>query len=153
MTECEIKNRLSAWLDEEMDQQSSAAISRHLQQCAACREEVRRLSGVYELLAQDDTVITDLFLAPRVNALLKHKVRASHRPAWVRHAFASLAVAAGLLLGFGLGNGLYQSLWFYEASQAEQLTDSGIWSETCSLSGQYAEAFRDGFSETGEKDE
>ena len=153
MTECEIKNRLSAWLDGEMDQQSSLTISRHMQECAACREEAKRLSAVYELLTQDDAVITDPFLAPRVAALLNHKMRASLRPAWTRHAFASVAVAAGLLLGFGLGSGLYESFWSYDAGQAEQLTDAGIWSETCSLAGQYSEAFRDGFSETGEKDE
>ncbi len=153
MTECEYQNRLSAWLDGELDQQSSQAVKRHLERCAACQEQVERLSAVYEFLAQDDALITDPFLATRVAALLKQRTEEKRAPAWLGRACASLVVAAGLLLGIGLGSGLYESLWSYNAVQTEERSDSGLWSESSSLAGQYAEAFRDGYAETGDNDE
>ena len=50
MTHERIQQRLSEWLDGELDPAASAAASRHIDECAACKQEVallRRLGAVF----------------------------------------------------------------------------------------------------------
>lgn len=46
-----VERQLSAYLDRELTPDEEAAVRRHLEECAACREEVARLSRLKRVLA------------------------------------------------------------------------------------------------------
>ncbi|MFA5111356.1 MAG: zf-HC2 domain-containing protein [Desulfobaccales bacterium] len=93
--ECqEVREQLSAWLDQELDEAAGAALADHLEGCEACRREVRRLQALDAALGQ---------LAMPAPPGLAEKVAARVRRPQRRPAWQSMALAACLVLGIALG--------------------------------------------------
>jgi anti-sigma factor RsiW len=96
----EIKELLSAWLDGETPAAESAAVAAHLEVCPSCRREAAVLQRLDEALGG--------LTAPGPGDLAaKVRARLSRPRPWYR----SLALAACLVLGLGLGGGLTRYLY------------------------------------------
>lgn len=97
MTHEEIQERLSEWLDGELDPAASTDASRHIDACAACKAEVarlRRLGGAFFYKRpRVDPRSTEAFVA-RVMA----RVEAEAVTPWERFAARVLAPSFGLAL-------------------------------------------------------
>jgi hypothetical protein len=87
---------LIARLYDELDSADSGRLSTHLEQCAACREELARLGAARSLLRGAEP---DFQASPRVVLLSPRPLR---RPLWV---FATGFACAVLVLGMGLSAG------------------------------------------------
>jgi anti-sigma factor RsiW len=93
--EChEVQEQLSAWLDHELAEAAGAAVEAHVERCAACRREWRKLTAL-------DAALGDL--AAPVPIGLAEKVTARLRPPRRRQWWQSVALAACLVLGIALG--------------------------------------------------
>lgn len=116
--ECqEVRQQLSAWLDDELDPVTAAALAAHVEKCETCRGEWRQLTALETALGRL-TVPVPLGLAEKVLA----QVRPSRRRQW----WQSLALAACLVLGIALGGSMART--FYTPAQS-----SGTSSEVASL--------------------
>lgn len=97
MTHEQMQERLSEWLDGEFEPAESAAASRHIDACPACKAEVSRLRRLGESLfsarSAADPRSTEAFVA-RVMA----RVDAESVSPWERLAARFLAPAFGLAL-------------------------------------------------------
>lgn len=97
MTHDQIQEKLSEWLDGELDASASAAVSAHVGACPACAgaaERLRRLGPVlFRPSAPADPRSTEAFVA-RVMA----RVEAESVSPWERFAARVLAPALGLAL-------------------------------------------------------
>jgi len=97
MTHEQIHGRLSEWLDGELDPAASAAASRHIDDCPACKGEAARLRRLARALftapAPADPRSTEAFVA-RVMA----RVEADAVSPWERFAARVLAPSFGLAL-------------------------------------------------------
>jgi anti-sigma factor RsiW len=112
--ECqEVREQLSAWLDDELDQAAGAALAAHLHQCAACRQEWRELTALDAALGR---------LAAPVPKGLAEKVLARTRPPRRQAWWQSVALAACLVLGIALGGTMARS--FYTPATA--VSESGM---------------------------
>ncbi len=153
MKTCKMKNRLSAYLDGELDPPSNAAVERHLTECPECRRLLRAWSGLNNLLDSDHREITDPYLLVHVRARLR---RETERPAilvrWLRRSIAPALTAGGLLIGFLIGNGLSESLVGSSIEPSAAVDETVLWSDTQSLFNRYAEAFEQEQG-TGEQNE
>jgi anti-sigma factor RsiW len=106
--ECqEVREQLSAWLDAELDEAAAAALSAHVDQCAACQREWRQLTALETALGQ---------LSAPVPVGLAEKVLAQVRPPRRRQWWQSVALAACLVLGVALGGSMARSFYAPEAS-------------------------------------
>jgi predicted anti-sigma-YlaC factor YlaD len=90
----EIQERLSAWLDGELDEAAGVLLTAHLKSCAICRQEWRRLTALDDALGE---------LAAPVPAGLAEKVTARVRRPHRWYGWQSVALAACLVLGIALG--------------------------------------------------
>jgi anti-sigma factor RsiW len=97
MTHEKIQERLSEWLDGELDASASAEVSAHLDACPSCRgesERLRRLGpALFKASAPPDPRSTEAFVA-RVMS----RVEAESVSPWERFAARVLAPALGLAL-------------------------------------------------------
>ena len=97
MTHEQIKERLSEWLDGELDGPASEAASRHIDLCASCKSEVQRLrrlsTALFMPVAPADSRSTEAFVA-RVMARVDEESVSS----WERLAARFLVPAFGLAL-------------------------------------------------------
>lgn len=97
----EVKELLSSWLDGETPPEVGEAVAAHLEGCPACRREARVLRRLDEALGG---------LTAPVPGDLAAKVRA-RLPRSTAPWYQSLALAACLVLGLGLGGLLTQGLY------------------------------------------
>src|SRR3989339_1784679 len=98
--ECQaVQEQLSAWLDGEL---AGARITAHLERCAACREEWRRLKALDDALGN---------LAAPVPPGLAEKVAAKIRLPRRRSWWQSTALAACLVLGIALGGTMARTFY------------------------------------------
>jgi anti-sigma factor RsiW len=97
----EVQERLSAWLDGELEETWLAALSAHLEVCAPCRRELAQLQALDAVLG-DLPAPAPLYLADRVLARLA-------RPP--RRWWQSLALAATLVMGLTLGGALARNFY------------------------------------------
>ncbi|MFZ5449644.1 MAG: zf-HC2 domain-containing protein [Thermodesulfobacteriota bacterium] len=108
--ECqEMRELMSAWLDGELDKAMEAALSAHLNECEACRQEWQKLRALESALGR---------LAAPAPPGLTEKVLERVKPRrrqWVE----SLALAACLVLGIALGGTMAQSFYTPVSSPAE----------------------------------
>lgn len=118
----EVRDQLSAWLDDELAPGVMTQVERHLEGCAGCRRELALLTALDQALGS---------LTAPVPAGLPEKVRARLRRPSGR-GWQSLALAASLVLGIYLGGTLARD--FYSQPQ----TPNGFSTEVSSL-----EAFHD----------
>lgn len=97
MTHEQIHERLSEWLDGELDAAASAQASRHIDACPACKDEVfrlRRLAAVlFKMPVAADPRSTEAFVA-RVMA----RIEVESVSPWEKFAARFLAPAFGLAL-------------------------------------------------------
>lgn len=97
MTHENIHERLNEWLDGELDAAANAAVSRHVDECAACTGEVLRLrrlgAALFKAPSPADPRSTEAFVA-RVMA----RVEAETVAPWERFAARFLIPAFGLAL-------------------------------------------------------
>ena len=106
--ECqEVRQQLSAWLDDELDNAAGVALAAHLDRCEACRKEWRRLTALESALSN---------LAAPVPSGLAEKVLARMRPPRRRQWWQTVALAACLVLGIGLGCTMARSFYAPAAS-------------------------------------
>ena len=93
-------DRLSAFLDDELDERAALEVTRHLQRCAACRVELEELRSTRRALRSLPPVAPSLAWMVETAVL----VPSDERPGSHRFVAGVLAAVAALLLGaFALG--------------------------------------------------
>ncbi len=97
----EVQERLSAWLDGELEETWQTALSAHLEGCARCRRELAQLQAL-------DAVLGDL-PAPAPPYLVDRVLARLARPP--RRWWQSLALAATLVMGLTLGGALARNFY------------------------------------------
>lgn len=97
MTHERIQERLSEWLDGELDGAASAEASRHIDSCAACKTEVSRLRRLGAVLFQAPAA-ADLRSTEAFVARVMSRVEAESASPWEKFAGLFLAPAFGLAL-------------------------------------------------------
>ena len=101
--ECrEVRQQLSAWLDDELDAATEAALATHVAGCEACRREWRQLTALESALGS---------LAAPVPPGLADRVLAQVRPPQRRQGWQSVALAACLVLGIALGGSVARTFY------------------------------------------
>ena len=101
--ECqEVRQLLSAWLDDELDTATAAALTAHVERCEACRREWRRLTALESALGS---------LVVPVPSGLAEKVLAQIQPPRRRQWWQSVALAACLVLGIALGGSMARTFY------------------------------------------
>lgn len=104
---CEqIRNELAAYSEGFLKPPEAAKVAQHLSICEACRAEADRLTGVWELLADDEPVEVPPDLARRTLERARDEGRSGlsrvpRFPTWYRWAALALASAAAVLIIFG----------------------------------------------------
>lgn len=98
------------WQDGELDQESEAALLRHLETCAHCRITADRFSEIDRLLLESPDPLVPSFLNERiVSRVIEEMQESSYRGAF-HHFVASFAyfrpAAAGIILVLGIGLGV-----------------------------------------------
>jgi anti-sigma factor RsiW len=105
-----VTKRLSAWLDGEVSGTEKDRISRHLEKCANCRQELEILKADANVLRAFESPDASPYLLTRVMAEVRAEepVRMpARRPWWQRAmpiAAGVLLVAGGLVAGTVMGN-------------------------------------------------
>jgi anti-sigma factor RsiW len=101
--ECQtVQTHLSAWLDGELAEATGAALSAHLEGCAACRREFSQLQALDAALGN---------LAAPVPTGLADKVAAQIRRPRRRSGWQAAALAACLVLGIALGGTMARTFY------------------------------------------
>jgi anti-sigma factor RsiW len=98
----QVIRRLSAYLDREVSNEDKALISRHLDTCPGCRQELERLTRLSGYLA----LIEDVEVQPYFMTRLRQRIadrEAKHAAPWwfsewIRRAAIPVAAAAVLIL-------------------------------------------------------
>lgn len=111
-----IQDRLSAWLDGELAAEARLQVARHLESCAACRQELARLEALDTALAALST--------PAPQGLPEKVLARLPRPR--RRWWQSLALAASLVLGILLGGTVARDFYL-------PTSDTGSVAEVASL--------------------
>jgi anti-sigma factor RsiW len=103
----ETQNRISAYLDGELEPQKSREIAEHLASCAACARVKAQLENAYDLLPENQPMPADPFMVTRVRAALTEATAGGRqRFLAVYRVLIPVSVAAGVLLGAVLGQNL-----------------------------------------------
>ena len=132
-----VRKKLSAYLDEELEQVFANRIRTHFDHCAHCRIEAEHLKKMYSFIDTAPDIPLDPYMATRVRALVDSKTA---RP-WqsiglaIQKALMPTIVAAGLGVGILLGvqlNGALQStqIPLSEESAREQHIDANMFTTT-----------------------
>jgi len=114
----QVKRRLSAFLDREMSSEDKALISRHLDTCPGCRQELERLTR----LSGDLALIEDVEVQPYFMTRLVRRItdrEAKHAapwwfPEWIRRAAIPAAAAAVLILTALTGSYLGKTVYHWK---------------------------------------
>ena len=141
----QIKEKLSAYMDAELDAAGRRQVDEHLEACESCAADLRRMEAVWELIAGVDAPEPPEALPEKITAGLSlnrepeaeaGRVALKTLLAWPMNAAAALAVVLGIVLGFVLG-------MVYDrggAKQEETQTEQGYYKT-------YSEEFTQVFSE------
>jgi predicted anti-sigma-YlaC factor YlaD len=90
MSNCkEIRNKLSAYIDNELPPLEQSLIERHIHQCPACAQEEKSLRKISELLDS----IPDESPAPVFTSIAVHRAAAWKRCAYIKEYLYRYAVA------------------------------------------------------------
>jgi anti-sigma factor RsiW len=106
----EVREQLSAWVDDELDTATAAAVADHMDGCEACQREWRQLKALEAALSH--------LVAP-VPLGLAEKVLAQVRPPRRRQWWQSVALAACLVVGIALGGSMARIFYAPGASHTE----------------------------------
>jgi|GEM_PF-1549768 len=149
----QMKKQLSAYLDGELDPKTNAAVAQHLIDCPDCRRLGQEWCGVDDLLNLDRREIADPYLLTHVRARVRsERERPTAIVRWLRRSFAPALTAAGLMIGFLIGNGLNESLVEPSIDPSAAVDETTLESDAQSLFSRYAEVFEQEPG-TGEQDE
>jgi hypothetical protein len=128
MTVChEIKTRLGELLDGVLDADARQAVARHLDQCADCRAEYDSLRSMTSILARPPAGAVSPGLWEAIEERLHHDrddsrkrpERVLRRAPLYRLVRRSLAAAAVVVLGVGLGWVVWSAPWAAPAEAAQ----------------------------------
>lgn len=130
-----IKKRLSAYADGELDPQMTQWVEQHIRECSDCHHALEKLKNVYHWIEDDVELDPDPFLGSRIRA--GHEKRNSERKSfadllsWPEKVLVPVTVAAGLLLGIILGAQIVTKLTGNEnqASYTESYPEEDIFAE------------------------
>lgn len=114
-----IQEYFSAYLDGELPVAQAEMVSRHLEVCPHCRQELQAWQQLWEALAAEAVPAPD-DLAARVLARLPGR-----RQSWWRHLALAASLLVGIFLGGRLGLDLHQTILSSETADA-QLTWEGF---------------------------
>ena len=110
-----LKNRLSAYLDGELDSRTSSQIALHLEECSSCKLDVENLRKVNTFWEAEEPMPTDPYFLVRLRARLREQERnlpvAFNVWRWLERALVPVTVLAGLAFGIFLGTHLTEKLY------------------------------------------
>ncbi|MFH1436823.1 MAG: zf-HC2 domain-containing protein [Pseudomonadota bacterium] len=139
----EAKEKLSAYMDAELDADGRREVDGHLETCERCSHELQRMEAVWELIAGVETPEPPAHMPDKITAgLSRAGETAAGRVAWrtllgwPMNAAAALAVAAGIVLGFVLG------MFFNAGSDGQSMV-----SKAPAYEQEYTEDYAEAFSE------
>ncbi|MEJ2673036.1 MAG: zf-HC2 domain-containing protein [Deltaproteobacteria bacterium] len=115
--ECqEVRQLLSAWLDDELDADTGAALAAHLDRCETCWREWRELRAL-------ESALGGMTAPPPVGLPEKvlSRVKPRRRP-WLQ----SVALAACLVLGIALGGTMARSFYAPAASSPTEAETASL---------------------------
>ena len=117
-----VRKKLSAYLDEELEQTFANRIRTHFDHCANCRNEADRLQTMYRFIDTGPNIPLDPYMATRVRALVDSKTTRPWQSigAAVQKALIPTIVAAGLGVGVLLGVQLNSALQNTQPQLSEQ---------------------------------
>ncbi len=116
---CEYLERdLDAYLDRELDSESTKAVREHLSDCATCREWVSEREALSRLLRS-----ATYFRAP--DRLRMHLASQAARTGYVRR-LVTLAAAAAVLIAAGAGSALLRTGTVRTDTMVEQVVDGHV---------------------------
>ncbi len=122
-----VQNRLSAYLDGELDARTSSQIALHLQECPNCHLEFERLQKLNAFLEVEESLPADPYFLSRLRARLRYQDRKSpvvpKTWRWAERALVPITVAFGLAFGIFLGTHLTEKLSL-NADPAAKVSDS-----------------------------
>lgn len=120
MNSCKMARQLSALIDGALEGKRLEQLERHIAQCPLCQEELARFRKVEELLREVPPIPVPQGLAERVIARVRAE-EGQFESRWaksmllmrprLRYALTGLAMAAGVILGIFLGEGLSKAIF------------------------------------------
>ncbi len=153
----ETKRKLSAYQDNELSQEETERIRRHLSKCRACAEDLQAINLAWDFLQAGETIEPAPYFWTRLSARIaeQEKGRGFASKLWKKlianpvPAFTAAALVLGLLLGNFVGRTLYPN---GHAAAAEATAEAlAINSFDDMPSGSLSEAYYSLLTEGGEQ--
>jgi len=122
----EVRDRLSAFADGELEGDERKAIASHLEHCDSCSHEYGELLRLADLLSSLETVEPPPYLWQRV---IQRVAKPERTTLWERvaHKFVYAPVAAAILIGVFVGNHLGETMVrTFTVEDTETLTLSSL---------------------------
>ena len=126
---CEqIKEHLSAYMDQMTNERENQLVEAHLTECESCRQELEQLQLIHSLLVNlDAPQIPDRFAEDLHMRLLSEKpllfspkeIKRPRKQAWIAAAVAGLALAVGIFSSSFLPAGTIANLWQDKKEQSK----------------------------------
>lgn len=124
----EVKNRLNAYLDGELDERSRRAVEAHISKCAACREtltELRTIAAGIKVSMPDKPAPEGfeakvMAAAARMRREATSDRKAEYQPLGARRMTPAARFAAAALVMIGLGAGIMMAADLGSAGEAAQ---------------------------------
>lgn len=133
---CEqIKEHLSAYMDQMTDERENQLIEAHLAECKTCRQELEQLQLMHSLLVNlDAPQIPDRFADDLHKSLLKERrllftpseIKRPRKQAWIAAAVAGIALVVGICGSSFLPAGSIANLWQDETEQPNKTTTVAV---------------------------
>ncbi|MDI9480006.1 MAG: zf-HC2 domain-containing protein [Syntrophomonadaceae bacterium] len=133
---CEqIKENLSAYMDQMTSRHENQLIEAHLTECATCRQELEQLQLLHALLANlDEPQIPDGFaedlhgrlLEARPILLQQPSMKRPRQKGWIAAAVAGLALVVGIAGSSLLPVGSIANLWLDDKAKTNQTTTVAV---------------------------
>jgi predicted anti-sigma-YlaC factor YlaD len=99
----QVKRKLSAYLDRELDSALLLELENHLERCESCRQEFEILKTTWDLLAHEPSPELHPFFYTRLKA--RQKAQKAHaRAPWIERILIPISVTAVVALGIFLGS-------------------------------------------------
>ncbi|MGB4304297.1 MAG: zf-HC2 domain-containing protein [Syntrophomonadaceae bacterium] len=126
---CEqIKEHLSAYMDQMTNERENQLVEAHLAECESCRQELEQLQLIHSLLVNlDAPQIPDRFAEDLHMRLLSEnpllfspkEIKRPRKQAWIAAAVAGLALAVGIFSSSFLPAGSIANLWQDKKEQSK----------------------------------
>jgi len=137
MLQCQFSSRLSAYLDDQLDADQHAMVSRHIASCAACQAELRAMKQISALFAAQEEPRLSQFSLHR----LHKKVDAVMEESLIRLAHVLQAVAACVLIAGSIWLTLGRPAQVQQPQQVEAAVTPVNWDTSIDETSTPASAF------------